>query len=234
MALADVEHFVDALEQFRNPRALAYHVGKDLVVNGHDIFVQLNAAVAAYQGQRFEEFGVHLGTALRKLIIGEEVEVVPPADRRGIALGLVEGFLGDSAELKACVKDGSIDMGDIDEAVKDFEKKTREGLLAGLKKLSEACEALPQELRECKVAEADVERLADALKRIHDPKDFVYHMGKDLLVNGKDIFREVNAAVGAYKAQRFEEFGVDVGTALRKLVVGDAGSLRQPEQGLIV
>ena len=52
------------------------------------------------------------------------------------------------------------------------------------------------------------------------PKEFAFHVGKDLIVNHADIFREVSASIDDYHAQKWEDFGKDTGAALSKLLVG--------------
>ena len=43
---------------------------------------------------------------------------------------------------------------------------------------------------------------------------FSYHVGKELLVNGKDIFSEVNTAISVYHSQYYNGMGYEIGTAL--------------------
>merc|ERR1711907_359318 len=64
-------------------------------------------------------------------------------------------------------------------------------------------------------------KLFKALEALKHPKSFVFHVGKDLIVNHADIFSEVSAAIDAYHAQNFEECGKSTGEALSKLLVGE-------------
>lgn len=43
---------------------------------------------------------------------------------------------------------------------------------------------------------------------------FTYHVGKELIVNGKDIYSEINTAIGDYKSGNFNQMGYEVGSAL--------------------
>ena len=45
-------------------------------------------------------------------------------------------------------------------------------------------------------------------------------MGKDLLINGTDIYSELNAGITAYDAEDYHTFGYDMGKALSLVVVG--------------
>jgi len=143
-----------------------------------------------------------------------------PAEEAGlIAGGLVEGFIG-AADVKTCVQKSYGTVEDVKDAVDDFEKKDAADVLKGLKVLAAALKALPDALRACKAVESDVEQLANALKQFSNPESFAFHFAKDLVVNGRDISNEIFQAVSDYKAGKFEDFGVQVGMALHKLIVG--------------
>ena len=55
---------------------------------------------------------------------------------------------------------------------------------------------------------------------ISSPKSFVYHVGKDLLINGQEIYGEINTAVTDYDKQDWEGFGFNVGKAAAKTILG--------------
>jgi len=160
--------------------------------------------------------------ALRKLLVGDLLtshEWVKRAEL--IGAGLLKGFVGDDAsDLEACVKNVESPIKDVEAAVKDFETNHSAGVLAGLKQLSEALDGFPKAMESCKAAAHDVEHIASALATLRSPKAFAFHVGKDLLVNHHDIFQEISTAVADYKSQSFKDFGVQVGMALRKLLVG--------------
>ena len=63
-------------------------------------------------------------------------------------------------------------------------------------------------------------KLLKALEALKNPKEFAFHIGKDLIVNHADIFREVSASIDDYHAQKWENCGKDTGAALSKLLVG--------------
>merc|ERR1712066_1107256 len=109
---------------------------------------------------------------------------------------------------------------DVEDAIKKFEKKTAKDVLNGLKLLASAFEGLPADLKACKAVESDIAQFVSAFKSMASPTSFAFHVGKDLIVNGADIFHEIYASVSDFKAQKWEDFGVDIGTALHKLIIG--------------
>lgn len=61
-----------------NPWSFAYHVGKDLIVNGVQIFHEVDDSITQFHGKHYYAFGEDIGEALSKLIIGGAD--IPPAD----------------------------------------------------------------------------------------------------------------------------------------------------------
>lgn len=91
----------------------------------------------------------------------------------------------------------------------------------GLNMMGDALTNIQQLVSECKTAAPEMESLVGTIKQgfVH-PTTFVYHMGKDLLVNGADIFHEISTAVGDWESQSYKASGVQVGIALKQLLIG--------------
>lgn len=58
------------LENFKNPKELAYKIGTNIVVNGVDIYKEMNAAYTNYQTKNYEAFGKDIGVSLALVFIG--------------------------------------------------------------------------------------------------------------------------------------------------------------------
>jgi hypothetical protein len=54
---------------FSSPTSFAYDVGKSLLLNGHDIYDEIKAAVDAWESQNWWAFGENVGEALGKCFI---------------------------------------------------------------------------------------------------------------------------------------------------------------------
>jgi len=53
-----------------------------------------------------------------------------------------------------------------------------------------------------------------------NPISFAMHVGKDILVNGTDIYNDIEGAISTWDQGEYEQFGEDVGDALAKIIVG--------------
>jgi len=99
--------------------------------------------------------------------------------------------------------------------------------------VGEAVKQLPDDIKACKAALSDVQALISAIKSMTSPATYAFHVGKDLIVNGRDIYHEIYTAVDDYKAKKWTDFGIQLGTALRKLVIG-RGVTANKEDAVIV
>jgi hypothetical protein len=118
-----------------------------------------------------------------------------------IIMGMLYGAVEAEGleHVEGCIKDSDIFFQDVLSAVQDFEKKTVAGMSAGIKKLGEAFHEAQDGIKECKGVEADIEALEEMLNTFRDPRSFVYHVGKDLMINGVQIYKEVADAIHQFE-----------------------------------
>jgi len=219
----------------KHPKEFAFHVGKDLIVNHADIFREVSASIDDYHAQKWEDFGKDTGAALSKLLVGTNEMSAAEDEMWPVVLkGVLEGFglTKDLDEMKACLSDTVTEIKDVEAAVELLEKKDAHDVLDGLGKLGTALEQLPTAVEMCEAATKDVKdeapKLLKALEALKHPKEFAFHVGKDLMVNHADIFRDVSASIDDYHAQKWENCGKDTGAALSKLLVGETVLLQSP------
>ena len=55
---------------FASPWSFAYHVGKDLLVNGVAIYHEVDDAIAKYEASDYNGFGEDIGMALAQVFLG--------------------------------------------------------------------------------------------------------------------------------------------------------------------
>ena len=112
--------------------------------------------------------------------------------------------------LKTCANDTVSAYDDIKNAVELIEKKTPSSVEQGLKDLGSAFDSLKAGLVDCKASEQDVENFVKTITAFKSPLSFAYHVGKDLLVNGQDIYSEITQAVSLWKTQSYRDAGVQL------------------------
>merc|ERR1712167_81578 len=109
---------------------MGYHVGKDLVVNGKSIFNDVNSAINDYKAKDWYDFGVAIGDASAKTLLGaEELEREMMQANLGnevedFVSGLLFELIGKDLEpdIKNCLNNESGLEKEIEQAIADFKK----------------------------------------------------------------------------------------------------------------
>ena len=83
--------------------------------------------------------------------------------------------------------------------------------------------------KDCTGIKADLTNLEQMARILMHPVTLVYHVGKNLILNGIDIFHKMESAIEAEKAQDYFTFGKYVGEALSELVLNGKETTISPE-----
>ena len=98
---------------------------------------------------------------------------------------MVIGF-GDavtSGEFSQCIHEDETIFNDVKDGVELLEKKTYKDTLEAIKKFADAAEYLPKAIKECKASYEAIEKLINAIESFKSPRSFIFHVGKDIIVN---------------------------------------------------
>ena len=68
--ISGIENLVHMAANFASPWSFAYHVGKDLLVNGVAIYHEVDDAIAKYEASDYNGFGEDIGKALAQVFLG--------------------------------------------------------------------------------------------------------------------------------------------------------------------
>jgi len=119
-----------------------------------------------------------------------------------IVEGILKGALDAEGfdDIEHCIQDAATVIKDAEIAVQDFEKKDVQDVIAGIKEVGVILQTIKAGMSDCSHLKADWQRLAAMASIFSSPTSFAYHVGKDLLVNGKDIFREVEDSIVQYNS----------------------------------
>ena len=215
-----------------------WHIGEDILVNGISIEHEIQDAITMYDGQNYEAFGEDIGAAMAMVFLGTDQTEVPDVgptkimpDFKGnvhqveeIVAGILVGAVEAEGleNIEGCIKDSEHFFDDVLDAVQDFEKHTASGKIAGMKKLGDALHDVMGGVKDCSGVEADLKLLAKMVEIFRSPSAFAFHVGKDLLVNGISIYKEIKDSVKQFEDAEYYKFGEDVGNALALLVFGGA------------
>jgi hypothetical protein len=115
----------------------------------------------------------------------------------GVLMGALdaEGF----NDIEKCIQDVEHVFTDAKTAVADFEKGDIASVLDGVKEIADILKTVQAGMKDCSSLKADWAKLAQMIAVLDNPTSFAYHVGKDLLVNGVDIYHEISTAITDYK-----------------------------------
>lgn len=219
-----LDDLIEMLKSFKSPTDFAFHIGKDIIVNGANIFANVEDGLAAYKAENYEKVGEDLGVALDLVVFGQASKgmKINPEQALLIAGGILKGAVEAEglSNLEACLTGGEVIIKDVVEAVEDFELGTAAGAANGLKVLAKLVSEIKGEAVACAGVSADWKKLQAMISVFDSPLTFAYHVGKDILVNGVQIYGDINDSLVQYRAEQFELFGEDIGKALALTLLG--------------
>jgi hypothetical protein len=128
--------------------------------------------------------------------------------------------------IENCINDTVTIIDNVEIAINDFKKNNASATLDGLKHLASAVTGMKDEISDCKGVTADWAKLEKMAAIFSSPASFAYHVGKDLIVNGVQIYHDVADSVDQFDNKAYEPFGEDIGDALAKLILGGADKVQ--------
>jgi hypothetical protein len=139
---------------------------------------------------------------------------------------IVEGFLKGAVEaegltdIEKCIQDAEGVVQDAETAITDFEKKDLNDIVSGFKALADLVTKVKAGMQDCGHLSDDMHKLETIIATYSSLPAFAWHVGKSLLVNGVEIYNDINSAITDYRASNWEKFGEDIGDASAKVFLG--------------
>jgi len=140
-----------------------------------------------------------------------------------IVTGVLKGALHAEHfdDINTCIADAEHVFADAEGAYQDFNAGGVSNVIAGLKELADLMKTVKTGMSDCSSLTADWAKLEEMIKVFDSPTSFAYHVGKDLWLNGRDIYGEIKSALSDYDSGNWEDFGFQVGEAAAKTLLGD-------------
>jgi len=149
------------------------------------------------------------------------------ADVLALAKGILIGF-GEETEidLESCLIEGPEDIFDgFQDAVDKFREGSVSSVINGLSDAADAVSKIVSTLQVCGSVKEDFEEefinpITDAIESFKHPIDVVVQVGRNLIVNGADIWADVVLAVASFQEQHFQLAGEAIGRTLVNVIAG--------------
>lgn len=193
-------------EIFRNPKELASTMFANTIKHIMPIHTDIGKVEQDVNSQNYEDMGEAVADLLVQQLgpvpqLTQKVAISPKlaealAITKGVLLGAVKAEGLDNME--TCLTGPEIILNDVQIAIKDFKGDNAADTLDGLKHLAVAVAEMKDEIAACEGVTGDWAKLAKMVAIFDSPASFAYHVGKDLIVNGEDIFNEVADSIEQY------------------------------------
>jgi len=208
------------IKVFSSPTSFAYHVGKDLMVNGKDIFGEIESAVTDYESANWEDFGYQVGEAAAKTILGEEPVVTMPGaasvQTTEILRGVIEAYGGHFSldALLACVHDEDQALLILDAAFEELSaavsQKSVSDLIGGVIATVAGLQQLKAGLPTCEQIDTttwDYDGFSNTFEMMKNPVAFFKPLAEDVTIHGLPILVETVEAVKAMEKRDYYSYG---------------------------
>ena len=86
-------------------------------------------------------------------------------------------------------------INELEQAIIYFKKETFESVKAGIKEIGKVAIQMNKDIQDCKLVVENIDDLSKMANEFSNPLSFAYHVGKDLIVNSKDIYKQINDSV---------------------------------------
>lgn len=150
-----------------------------------------------------------------------------PLETTNDAVRFVEGVLvgaldAEFPHLEQCIDDGRLILLDVENAYRDFKSHSVHDVIEGLKAVGDAFRKTKAAVSDCKQIAGDWSKLETIAIAFSTPESAVIHIGKDIILHGRSIWREIQGAIHAYEAspRDYFGFGKNIGLAGAQILLG--------------
>eukprot|EP00345_Euplotes_harpa_P016014 CAMPEP_0168333788 /NCGR_PEP_ID=MMETSP0213-20121227/9830_1 /TAXON_ID=151035 /ORGANISM="Euplotes harpa, Strain FSP1.4" /LENGTH=332 /DNA_ID=CAMNT_0008338207 /DNA_START=12 /DNA_END=1010 /DNA_ORIENTATION=- len=136
--------------------------------------------------------------------------------------GILVGAFGEvGKEARTCLQDGEATFQYVEQAIANFKTGTTASIIEGLFYIGKALEELPEELKDCQELPELVKDFEKIAQEFKDPKSLAIHVGKEILFNGKSIYKDVSDSITQFETAQYEPAGEDIGDIVKILFIDE-------------
>ena len=162
-------------------------------------------------------------------------------DIQSIATGFMKGTLhtDDLTDIMQCMANPKETVESIEFAIQTLGKEGLEmqDVMISLQTLGITASKFIQAVRGCdsEVTNKEIEILTKMVDSFKEPKTLAYKIGTNIVVNGVDIYKEMQAAYTSYLGKDYETFGRDVGVSMTLIFIGASAAAKlDPEAAKVM
>jgi hypothetical protein len=221
------QNLVKNVSSFASLKDYIQIVGNNIATYHVDVVRESYQAAIEYSQGRLKEFGNKVGQALAQVFLnGTSKTPIKPSDNSTspyllITQGVLEGI--DSGlrwnQIKPCIKETGDSYNNLNIAFQYFQAGDPVSIIQGLAALGVALENVPAAVKDCTGSYTKAANLVNAIAALQDAATYLSIVGKNVVINGNDIYDAVSSTVEAFNAAAWKEFGTNAGIASSKLLL---------------
>jgi len=168
-----------------------------------------------------KQCGVDAGKELRSLVVGDKVSAQLEDHGKVFFQGFLEGFLGDSEHIKACVSESVKAAQDVGNLLSDLKSRNFNKTVADVEALVTDISA---DVKACKDVGKDLQELMAAFKDVHSIKDLMNALKEHFLAHDREVLDVLEDMIEVCTISKpdAKQCGVDAGKEVRSILVGDS------------
>merc|ERR1712151_236708 len=139
------------------------------------------------------------------------------------AEGFMQGVFGSVEGAVKCIRDIKRLGSEVETTIGDLKSHS---YIKAIREVGTISHELGSDLADCKSGEGDAEALIQQLEDIYSGSSWwsiTFEVGKNVLVNGVDVYQNITGAISDYGSSNWESFGTHIGTILKDAAGGSNG-----------
>ena len=234
------QNLVRTVSSFASLRDYIQIIGNNIATYHVDLVKESYQAMREHSQGRLKEFGNKVGQALAQVFLNGTAKVSPKPDGNTtsqyllVAQGVVEGIDAGLRwnQVKPCIKETGDSYNDLNTAFQFFQAGDPMSIAQGLAALGQALQDVPAAIQDCTGAYSKASNLASAIAAIQDTATYLSIVGKNVVLNGVDIYDAFSAAIQAFNVGAWKDLGTNFGVASSKLFLDNIATAAKPQNFL--
>ena len=156
---------------------------------------------------------------MKKAAVGNPVGLSTDGAEQ-FAEGFFNGIFGTVEGAVKCIRDIKTVASEVETTVTDLKAHQ---YITAIEEIGTIAGGLSTDIQDCSSASTEAQQLAQQLETLYDNAsawDITFEVGKNILVNGVDIYNDITGAISSYDSADYYTMGQDIGNAMKDAVVG--------------
>ena len=168
--------------------------------------------------------GQDIGDGMKKAAVGNPVGLSTDGAEQ-FAEGFFNGIFGTVEGAVKCIRDIKTVASEVETTVTDLKAHQ---YITAIEEIGTIAGGLSTDIQDCSSASTEAQQLAQQLETLYDNAsawDITFEVGKNILVNGVDIYNDITGAISSYDSADYYTMGSDIGVGMKLAAVGANGDL---------